>query len=319
MPRAARVTGALGLALGLVLAAACTTGDGGVAREPDTPEPDATSPSPAPAPAADFCAEAARAEGLGPIQSDLDELSGLAVAADGTHLWAISDSGPAALFAFDPAGTALGAVAIPDAAVTDWEDLARGPAPDAPGTSALYVADIGDNRGRRDTVQIVVVNEPAVGDATVAARLAVVASYPDGPRDAEALFVDPTTGDVYVIDKVVGPDAHLYRLTRAAMTAGSPATFERVGSVTLPSWLGLVTSADISADGTTIAVRTYTDVFVFAREPDESVADALSRDPCRAPRPDERQGEAIAFAPDGRAIYSAPEGVNPPLTRIVAG
>jgi hypothetical protein len=46
------------------------------------------------------------------------------------------------------------------------------------------------------------------------------------------------------------------------------------------------------------------------------VASAFTKRPCTAPSVQERQGEAIAFAADGRAYYTSSEGLNPPIHRF---
>ena len=76
----------------------------------------------------------------------LDEVSG--VVASRVHtpdLWVHNDSGgEPAVYAITPDGALLGAYTIDGATNVDWEDIAVGPGPQ-PGTSYLYVADIGDN------------------------------------------------------------------------------------------------------------------------------------------------------------------------------
>lgn len=253
------------------------------------------------------------------ITAPLDELSGLAAASSGDRLFAISDNPPAQLHSFTPNGVDLGTIAITDASVNDWEDLARGPHPDDQTAPALYIADIGDNQARRSFVRLIVVPEPTEGTTSVAPIRALTITYPDGARDAEALFVDPATGDVYVIDKQIGPRASLYRLDAAAVVAGGTHEFEPAGEVSVGALTGLVTSADIAPSGSTIAVRTYTGVWIHARAGQTSIADALATQPCRAPSPNERQGEAITFSADGGTLYSAPEGSGPQLSRITPG
>ena len=78
-----------------------------------------------------------------------------------------------------------------------------------------------------------------------------------------------------------------------------------------------VTAGDVSADGRTIVLRTYTSAYVWKRRPGERVATALRRKPCTAGAPlfGEGQGEALALAADGRAFYTVPEGPSPPIRR----
>ncbi len=179
----------------------------------------------------------------------------------------------------------------------DPEDLARGPA------GSLWVGDIGDNERRRDTVAVIVL--PSRGEA-VLHRLA----YPDGPHDAEALLVDDA-GRPIVITKEVGRPAGIYR-TEVPPEGVGPTPLLRVGEVTLPvsdtsggpiGSLGsrVVTGAAATADGRVVALRTYTDAWLYQVRGSDPAA-ALTGAPVRVPLPDEPQGEAIAFELDGTLL-----------------
>ena len=71
-----------------------------------------------------------------------------------------------------------------------------------------------------------------------------------------------------------------------------------------------VSGADISWDGRTIALRGYDTIWMWRKAAGATVADALSAEPCEAPSPDEVQGEAIAFLPDGE-YQTVSEGAFP--------
>lgn len=58
---------------------------------------------------------------------------------------------------------------------------------------------------------------------------------------------------------------------------------------------GEVSGADMSFDGSVIAFRGYRTVWMWTRTAGQSVAEALTAEPCEAPSPEERQGESIAF------------------------
>ncbi len=135
-------------------------------------------------------------------------------------------------------------------------------------------------------------------------------TYPDGPHDAEALLVD-TQGRPFVITKEVGRPAGLYRTAEPPEGEG-PTPLLPVGELALPAsdTLGgpvggigsrLVTGAALSADGTVAAVRTYTDAWLFPVSGGDLVA-AFNQTPARVPLPDEPQGEAVAFDPDGTLL-----------------
>lgn len=201
----------------------------------------------------------------------------------------------------------------------DAEDLARGP------DGALWVADTGDNELSRDTVAVVVLG--GRGDDSGEARLHRL-SYPDGPHDAEALLVD-ADGVPFVITKEAGRPAGVYRPAGPPQGTG-PTPMQRVAQVSLPAsdteggpigGLGTrtVTGAAMSADGAVVALRTYTDAWLFP-VPDGDLAAALAGAPARVPLPGEPQGEAVAFQADG-TLLSASEsrGGRPGELRAVPG
>jgi hypothetical protein len=226
----------------------------------------------------------------------LDELSGMVVH-DGA-LWAVSDGGRRIqVHRIDRSDCAPIDARTADVDPYDVEDLAVGP------DGALWVADLGDNERRRDTVAVVVL--PERGEPRLH-RL----TYPDGPHDAEALLVD-AHGRPFVITKEVGRPGGLYRTADPPEGEG-PTPLLRVGELALPTsdTLGgpvggigsrLVTGAALSADGTVAAVRTYTDAWLFPVGDGDLVA-ALNQTPVRVPLPNEPQGEAIAFEADGTLL-----------------
>ncbi|MBL8775166.1 MAG: hypothetical protein JNK12_04520 [Acidimicrobiales bacterium] len=260
----------------------------------------------------------------------LVEASGLAVSrANEGVLWAHNDSGDTArVFAFGEDGGRLGTFKLVGAGATDWEDMALGPDVDDAGDpvadrDALYVADFGDNDAVRGAVTLYRVSEPEVAAGAGRVRLDDVESftyqYPDGPRDAEALFVDRTDGSFYVIEKsLTGGPVGIYRGSVAGWDAAPavPVTLERVGTFRPgPTIAASVTGADMSPAGDAIAVRTYGGVHLFARPEGTSVADTLATEPCRGPVPVEAQGEAVALTPAGDAYFTLPEGSTPTLSR----
>lgn len=96
----------------------------------------------------------------GPVMlPEIPESSGLAVSRrDSRLLWSHNDSGnDTILFALDADGTVRARVRVPIRTV-DWEDILAAPCPPK---DCLYIADIGDNRLRRQRVQIYRVPEPA--------------------------------------------------------------------------------------------------------------------------------------------------------------
>ncbi|HTZ45212.1 MAG TPA: hypothetical protein VMB79_15240 [Jatrophihabitans sp.] len=258
--------------------------------------------------------------------SRLTELSGLAVGhRSPSVLYAQNDSGDSArFFALDRATGAVRAVCtVPGATNVDWEDLATGP--DAAGVPSVWLADLGDNGGTRAEVRIYRVDEPAIGSAAAVTtgppdvwRL----RYPDGPHDAESLVADPVRHRLYVITKALLGRSEVFAVP-AAPAAGRVQAMTRVGTVRFgftgtpggPNVVGQLTAtgAGVSADGSVLAVRTYTDAYLWPVSGGD-VAGALRATPTRVPLPAQPQGEGIAVAGDALLIDS--EGLGSAVYRV---
>jgi hypothetical protein len=204
----------------------------------------------------------------------------------------------------------------------DWEDIAIGRTSDDDGWS-LFIGDIGDNNEQRSTVELLRVDEPQV-DPTAAGvpgplapqPLGSVAeaslTYPDHPHNAEALLVDPDTGQVVIITKeLIGP-AQVFVADSTAIVDGAHVALTAAGSVDfgaggLAAW---VTGADVSPDGSVIAVRTYGGIHLFERAPGQSIVEALATTACDGPIPLEAQGEAVTITANGDADLTIAEGAD---------
>lgn len=233
----------------------------------------------------------------------LAELSGLA--SDGTHRFAVPDGGRRVLVHQLDGGCRIVATRSADIDPFDVEDLARS----ADGT--LWLADVGDNEQRRSTVAVIAL-PPAR-----AARLYRL-SYPDDPHDSEALLLD-ADGSPVIVTKVLSGRSGIYRADGPLASPG-PTPLRRVGTVQIPvsetvggplGELGatLVTGAASSVDGRVVALRTYTDAWLYPA-PDGDVVAALQRAAVQVPLPGEPQGEALAFDPDGTLLSGSESPVS---------
>ena len=250
------------------------------------------------------------------------ESSGLAVSPSRPGvLWTLNDSGDGPfLFATDATGADLGTFRVAGAANDDWEDLASGWLPD--GTPVLYVADTGDNLRSREFAVIYRLPEPDLDPADpgsvrdTAPADALVFTYPDGPRDVEALLVGPRSGEILLVAKG-GAASPVYRLPADAF-GGPPVAAERVGEIRLP---GLVAPFDepsggaVSPDGSRLAVRTLLAALLWDVPPDGDLAAALVGPATTVALPVLVQGESVAFDPAGDALLSTAEGEPAPLYR----
>src|SRR6266542_32132 len=161
----------------------------------------------------------------------ITESSGLA--ASQVHpgvLYTHNDSGDAArVFAVGPDGRVLATLRLAGVQARDWEAIAAGR--DQRGQPALFVGDVGDNRGTWPSVAVYRISEPAaLRNATVPARRYRL-RYPDGPRNAEA---------------------------PATLRSDQVNLLRRVASV--PSW---ITDGAFSPDGRTFVLRGYLDAYVY--------------------------------------------------------
>jgi hypothetical protein len=264
--------------------------------------------------AAAICAtdgEGGEGEAQGQVQNPtLGELSGrVASAKNPGVLWAHNDSGgePVA-YAIGPDGADLGVWDVAGAEAVDWEEMAGWYDAEAD-EHHLFFADIGDNNQVRDSVTIYGVPEPTVDPAAGVAggttdRAEVYElTYADGSHDAEAFFVEPASGDFYVLTK--GWGTGISQVFRAAdPRPGRAIEMEKVGTVDLKAVGSYATAAD--ADARVIVVRTYDEVVVWPVV--GTVAESLAAAPCTGPSADEAQGEAIALAPDGTGYVTISEG-----------
>lgn len=265
---------------------------------------------------------------LGRVESRrAEEVSGIAVSRqnDGV-IWGHNDNGGGHhLFAFATDGTHLGDYKLDGADNEDWEDIAIGPGP-VEGRDYLYVADIGDNDRERDNLFLYRLDEPTVYveyplDETVEIDEweAIELIYEDDEvHDAEALFVDPVWGDVYVVTKSQNGD----RKTKI-FVAVAPLEIDRPNLLVrildeddAEDLEGPVVGGDISPDGQRIVLLYKDDDARLWYRPDFApLWAAFVFEPCGVPRPD-GQFEAVAFDPDGQDLYMVPEGDNPEIVLI---
>ena len=89
--------------------------------------------------------------------------------------------------------------------------------------------------------------------------------------NSEAMIVDPITGDLIIFEKKSqssdpGGLARIFRAPASSLKNGSTVTMQHVGDFNPPTGGGnAITAADISADGTQVAIRTYNEVYLWNR------------------------------------------------------
>ena len=259
--------------------------------------------------------------------SGLRESSGIVASRTTPGLyWTHNDSGDGPfLYAFDNRGARRGTWRVSGAAARDWEDIAAGPGPKQ-GASYLYIGDTGDNRRQRKEVIVYRVPEPTIlpGDvnsrkstprATEAAE-ALRLRYPDGSHDSEALLVHPITGDIYLITKITFGSPTVYKAAAPPNTTRTT-TMARIGALDTPGLFGgMITGGDISRDGRSVAVCDYVQGYEIAL-PRGADFDRIWTQPLTTIALGERkQGEAIGYRLDGKALLATSEGRPAPLIQV---
>jgi hypothetical protein len=239
----------------------------------------------------------------------LPEISGLVVV--GKQMLAMNDGGSrVTVYLVD---SACHVVDVHGAAIDpyDPEDMAVG----ADGT--VWLADTGDNRVNRATVALIALRSDG---STGVYRM----TYPDGPHDAEALLLAPD-GTPFIVTKELLGSSGVYRPLKA-LEKGGTVGLGKVSTVniTLTGTPGgpvgragqlMITGGAVAADGRSLALRTYTDAYVWPLAGSDVVG-ALSTPPTRVALPASPQGEAISFSADGRQLVVASEGLPSAVTVV---
>lgn len=245
---------------------------------------------------------------------EIDESSGLAPSRRFEGVWYThNDSGDSArFFRFDEEGRDLGEVVLPGLRNRDWEDMASVVLDDQ---SYLYIAEFGDNASRYDTVSIIRFPEPDLDARTVVDYEVYTYTYPEGPRDAEALMVDPLTGDIWIATKEREDGvSRIYRLPRPERSGTFQA--EKMGEFPVAEELlrrHLITAGDWSSDGRHVVLRSYSTIYEFTVPEDGRWWENLV---WSGPAPAEIQGEAVAYSPNNRALWTTTERLPARVSRL---
>lgn len=246
----------------------------------------------------------------------LDEASGLAASRRNPgYYYAHNDSGGRPhVYVLNRHGRICVTIRLVGAENIDWEDITPAPG-EKPGTFDVCVADIGDNKARRENVVFYRFAEPEF-DAAVRARGVIDimpkvfrCKYADGARNAEGFAVDPRTSDGYVFTKRFDGTCYVYRLA-APWRATGVTTLKRVVSLKFPDASPIsrmVTAADISPDGTRLVTRSYAGGWEWCLPKPDEFACIFERTPTALWLAGEPQGEALCFSADGSALLTISE------------
>ncbi len=265
---------------------------------------------PAALPAQALAPRPVQAERTGAFQDPrLSESSGVAASARFPHvLYTINDSGnDPVLFATDSSGRPLGAWRVPGVANRDWEALTLGP---CPAGRCLVIGDTGDNAERRPWVVLYRFPEPVsfmrfrgAADPAPPGLDSAVVRYPDHPHDVEALWLDDD-GSVLLVTKGRRDGVRLFRVPASAFgaPAGVTATLLQLLPITPERTLGRwVTDAARAPDGRRVAIRTYTEIYLFPQLPAGRLGTPVVCNVAGL----ETQGEGITWLDDRRMLLTS--------------
>jgi hypothetical protein len=254
---------------------------------------------------------------------EMDETSGIAASGINEDIYYIhNDSGDTSrFFAIKPDGHLVSTIYFHGdpkevQGVHDCEDIAVGPGPDS-GKSYVYMGDIGDNYSVRKYITVYRMEEKTAWadekTTHIAKAIPIHFKYPDGPKDAETLMIDPVEKLIIIVSKRrdsvgVYTSPLSYKIDDTLMLTKRCMLF--FSGIKPFKW---ITAGDISKDGTQVLLKSYVKVYYWKRQPNEHIWQTLKRKPLELPYTMEKQGEGIGFTPDGKGYYCVSEGVFTPV------
>jgi hypothetical protein len=236
------------------------------------------------------------------LPESLSETSGIAWsrAKPGVLLSHNDGGNDPSVYALDQAGSMVGEISLEGIRNRDWEDIATA---ECQAGSCIYMADIGDNRVRREQVRLYRITDPGLYDGRRVRPDVFPMVLPDGPRDMEAMFVLPGE-KVYLVSKGRSNPVSLYRYP-PPLRPGQPVTLEHVQDFTddrlpIPQQ---ITGADASMDGRLVLIRSYVGLIFFQWDGPRLVPVDGGRVALRTLN--EAQGEGVALGPRGQIALTS--------------
>ena len=261
-----------------------------------------------------------KAKIVGTIDSaEITESSGITASRCNENVyWTHNDSGgDALLFAINEKGKKLGTWKVTDAKNVDWEDIAA--FKDDKGKCFLYVGDIGNNKRTRSEMTIYKVIEPKVSDAdkdssklkpnkTEVAE-AIKFKYPEGNYDAETLMIHPISGELYVLTKSLLGASEVFKVGKKT---------EKIADFSVPAIPpGFLTGGEISPDGKRIIICDYFNAYEITVPKNAKNFDEIWKEkPLVIELGERKQGEAICYTTDGKAIIATSEKKSSPVIKV---
>lgn len=270
-------------------------------------------------------------ENIGMIKNKkLNEISGIARSTFQDDIfWVINDSGDDPIvYAINRAGALVHQAHVKDALNIDWEDISSF---EYENKSFLLIADCGNNTSPRDIFNLYIIEEPDVSVKSPKSQIRlswrIDFSFPDGPRDCEAVTVDPLNQIIYLLSKRDVP-AHLYFLPLLSSNSNKVIVAEKLGPVnSIPQpkpqeikrnsdkYHAQPTSMDFSQNGSTIAVLTEKNLFLYSKKNSDSWIRCLNSVPLKITFPKLQQAEAVCFD-DNSTVLITSEKLPAPILKV---
>ncbi|MDT8368668.1 MAG: hypothetical protein RQ745_05645 [Longimicrobiales bacterium] len=248
-----------------------------------------------------------------PFPDGLSESSGVAWSVRSRDLvWSVPDGRADRIWALDLEGRVVAELPLRLPGVWDVEDLAAGPCDEG---ACLYLADVGDNAGTRDSVVVWTIVEPAFEpDAREVMRFdrvdpiaATTLRYTGEPENVEAVFID-RGGRIRLVSKGAERPARHFRGPPVTSTDSVAYPLEPVQTLGEETRVlaNQITGASAISGSDRVVLRTYRDLILHRLEgevlvPVEGGTESLL--PLR-----ESQGEAIAVDREGRVVVTSEAG-----------
>jgi hypothetical protein len=142
----------------------------------------------------------------------------------------------------------------------------------------------------------------------------ITLQYPDEPRNAETLLVQPTTGDITIVTKASLHPAGIYFLLRPKHSGTY--TLTKLADIDVNAVMReakLITGGAWSQDGKHVVLRTYLGAYEF---PGDDASHWYEKTPVRIRTNLEMQGEGITYTLKGDALITTSEGSPCPVSEI---
>lgn len=233
--------------------------------------------------------------------------------------WTLNDANNTPeIFAISTDGKNLGSFTIEGAKNKDWEDIAVAKCFDNSAKDCIYIADVGNNKGKRKSFTIYIVEEPAQLSITSLSLKESINVTVNGIYNFESFSVNEKTQELYLVskrDKKLKAPSILFSLSKGSSEFKPIATFDfSKFSLGLDESDMTVTSGDFHSGTQTLLVGTYGKAFEISLNDIKSFHAKAKI--IEIPRME--KAEAIAYSENegGLSIFTSSEGIDQPLYQI---